>query len=766
MRKSLPTFLALLLLPLLALAQGVTVPNNIYFADIHLKLNNRAQAEIQKKVDALQRSKLYFQMKVDLADAYFPIIERVFKEEGVPDDYKYLALQESGLIGDAVSTSNAVGYWQFKREAALDFNLRMDRMVDERRHIVEASRGAAKYFKRSNGFYNNWVNSLLSYYLGYTGAKAYTKPSDNGAREMDITERTNEYILTFLAHKVAYDAFVGKANPPAVSLRELRANPGQSLSEIAVATKTDYSELEKYNKWLLGNSIPSDKDYYVMIPVRNGSDVNLVASAKEATPALPRQNSSSKSAAMVKRNNLNALVAREKDTKDKLALQAGISTRRFLKYNDMHSFDKIVPGTAYYIEPKRTTADAEFHVVQPGETMQMISQHYGMRLSYMLFKNRMKRNEVPVPGRVLWLQKRRPAHTPVEVRDPNKQNVAAASKQNYEPVASAAPSAPEKDNFFTRLLDKLKGNTQPEREEPIVETSPVAEEETLEETPAVEVAPAAEAPSTQAPPKTNTNLYPGTTKNAATKAKEEVQEEEEFAEVEPELEPAPDMEVDPFVTEEAEPVEIPTATTAPVKAPAAAAKEPAPAQQPKANATTHIVKQGETLWGISRMYAVSINDLTAWNNLSDAPLKLGQELLIAEPLQQPTELPFTEDAAETPATMLSTSSAYHTVDAGETLYQISKKYNVPVDQLRQWNSLQGSALSLGQELRVKAPAAPAAAQPTSPKASGTVYHTVAAGESMYQISRKYDVTIKDIMEWNNKPDFSVSAGERLEIRKK
>ncbi|WP_276497946.1 LysM peptidoglycan-binding domain-containing protein [Pontibacter litorisediminis] len=777
MRKSFATFLALLLLPLLALAQGVTVPHNIYFADIHLKLNNRAQAEIQKKVDALQRSQLYFQMKVDLADAYFPIIERVFKEEGVPDDYKYLALQESGLIGDAVSTSNAVGYWQFKREAAQDFNLRIDRHVDERRHIVEASRGAAKYFLRSNNHYNNWLNSLLSYYLGYSGAKAYTKPSDNGAKQMHITEHTNEYILTFLAHKVAYDAFVGKANPPAVSLRELRATPGQSLSEIALATKTDYSELEKYNKWLLGNAIPSDKDYYVMVPVRNGSDVSLVASARETTPALPRQTNAGKaSAAMVKRNNLNALVARDGDTKDKLALQAGISTRQFLKYNDMHSFDEIEEGTAYYIEPKRTTADAEFHVVQAGETMQLISQHYGMRLSYLLFKNRMKRNEVPVPGRVLWLQKRRPANTPVEVRDLNKAKVATTSKEKYEPVASTSEPAPQRENFFTRLISKLKGESQPERDAAVttapVREETVPEEEAVEEAVVVEKASAAKAPSTQAPATEKPSLYPGAAKTEKAKP---VEAEEVFAEEEPELEPAPEVEVDPFVTGEAEVAkaenETPAATAAaPVKT-TAPAKAPAPVQQPTANATTHIVKQGETLWGISRTYAVSIDDLVAWNSLSDAPLKLGQELLIAEPLQQPVASPFTEEAAETPATLLSTSNAYHTVAAGETLYQISRKYNVTVDQLRQWNSLQGSALSLGQELRVKAPAAPAAAAPattatSSSKTTGVVYHTVAAGESMYQISRKYDVTIKDIMEWNNKPDFSVSAGEKLEIRKK
>ncbi|RIJ36921.1 LysM peptidoglycan-binding domain-containing protein [Pontibacter oryzae] len=760
MRKSFTTLLTLLLLPLLALAQGVSVPKNIYFADIHLKISDGAQAEIQKKVDALHRNQSYFKIKVDLADAYFPVIERVFKEEGVPDDFKYLALQESGLIGDAVSTSNAVGYWQFKREAAMDFNLRMDKAVDERRHIIEASRGAALYFKRSNNYYNNWFNSLLSYYLGYTGAKAYTKASDNGARKMDIEANAHPYVITFLAHKVAYDSFVGKANPPAVSLRELRANPGQSLSEIALATKTDYAELEKYNKWLLGSSIPSDKDYYVMIPVRNGNPGNFTASVAETTPLPTRQSATKRGAAtMVERNNLNALVAREGDTKDKLALQAGLSTRQFLRYNDMYSFDKVVPGTAYYIEKKHASANTEYHVVQPGETMQMISQHYGVRLTWLLFKNRMQRNEVPVPGRVLWLQKRRPAGSP-EVREISKQGTPVAEKQTYKP-ATQNPE-PKQENMLTRFVNSLKGGTQNEAKAAPAATTPAktaAPDNTEEEEEEVVESVIYNEPDAEPVATTprNAGLYPGSGKPAAAKASATT----------------PAISVN---TQATKPEPATAKVPAQVKtAPAEANTLPAAKPQATEGQTTHVVKQGETLYSISRMYAVTVNDLTRWNDLGDAPLKMGQELLIAEPLMQPETSPFTDtdedDAEDVPATMLSTSTAYHTVIAGETLYSISKKYNVSLEQLRQWNNLPDNSLKLGQELRVKAPAkaantlVPASAAPAA-NSSANSYHVVAGGESMYQISRKYGVTIKDIMEWNNKSDFSVSVGEKLLIKKK
>ncbi|WP_161889236.1 LysM peptidoglycan-binding domain-containing protein [Pontibacter russatus] len=840
MRKSISSLFALLLLPLLALAQLVTVPRNVYFADIHLTLTNGAQEEIQRKVDALHRNQTYFKMKVDLADAYFPVIERVFKEEGVPDDYKYLALQESGLIGDAISTSNAVGYWQFKREAASDFNLRMDHRVDERRHIIEASRGAAKYFLRSNNYYNNWLNSLLSYYLGYSGAKPYTRPSDNGTRRMEITEKVNPYILTFLAHKIAYEAFIGKSNPPALSLRELRAEPGQSLADIAMATQTDYAELEKYNKWLLGNTIPSDKDYYVMVPVRNGgSDAGLLAS-KDTTPLTKER----PAATLVKagRNGLTTIVARPGDTKDKLAAQAGLSTRRFLRYNDLRNFDKIEPGAVYYTEKKNMAADAEYHVVQPGETMQQISQHYGIRLNYLLFKNRMKRSEVPVPGRVLWLQKRRPAHTPIEVRDlGQKQPVAAAAapSQSQPAVASAASTeevkeqdkAP-KESIFRRFINSFKRfkEDKPEPEEaeagmeeeaaaatevkkpaPAVRTkataaskaAPATETETAEEQEEdgfmdpiviepVETDAATEAPPTQAPAaapqKKQPELYPqsDTTSifqepahateetvdilldSAATSpvaAEEDTTAEEEenwiigTATDEDSTAEVKDIFVEPAATPSAKPKPAPAK---PEKAAPAAAAKPAP------KPTKHIVKQGETLYAISRMYAVTVNDLTAWNKLGNEPLRAGQELYIAEPLVQPTQAETAESAA---AAQPAGNSAFHTVAAGETLYQISKAYHVSLEELREWNELSDNSIRLGQELRVQAPARAAAPEETDADtetsavpASG--YHTVASGESLYQISRQYGVTIKDIMEWNNKRDFSVSIGEKLRIRKK
>src|SRR5210317_1805687 len=100
------------------IAQNPRVPSTIKFADLELKLNDQVRQDIQSDVDALVRSQKYFDIKLARVKMYFPIIERIFKEENLPEDFKYLVIQESALISDAVSTSNAVGYWQFKDVSA------------------------------------------------------------------------------------------------------------------------------------------------------------------------------------------------------------------------------------------------------------------------------------------------------------------------------------------------------------------------------------------------------------------------------------------------------------------------------------------------------------------------------------------------------------------------------------------------------------------------------------------------------------------------
>src|SRR6478735_1473621 len=480
--------------------QQIQVPNNVYFADIHLTIDAGAREKIQKNVDALLKYPTYFQQKVERAEIYFPLIERVFREAGLPEDFKYLAIQESGLVSDAVSSSKAEGFWQFKKETAMDFGLAVNPDIDERRHIIEASRGAAKYMVQSNAYYKNWINTMVSYYMGFTGAKAYARPSDMNSKNMLITEQTHIYFITFLAHKIAFENYIGKNPQPAVTLREMRANPGQSLGEIALATQTDPVELEKYNRWLLGSSIPRDKDYTVLVPVASGAPVLASATQELTAPVIinKKLNLEDEKPTFTKVNGLKAIVAKTGDTKDKLALQAKISTKKFLKLNDMYSFDPIVAGQVYYLEKKFTSGKTEYHVAQTGESLFNVAQQHGIRLKALLSKNRMKKNEALVAGRVLWLQQTRPANIAVEYRRVDTPSIT----KNPQPLTAETSEKNESrpnETVLSSIKESASGAFQkagaalnvPEKQPEVAKVGGDVFEETLELNPEVKkVAPA------------------------------------------------------------------------------------------------------------------------------------------------------------------------------------------------------------------------------------------------------------------------------------
>jgi membrane-bound lytic murein transglycosylase D len=186
------------------MAQSPQVPKVIQFADMDLRLNEQARRDIQLDVDALYRSPSYFQVKLDRVNLYMPTIERVLKEQGVPEDLKYLVIQESSLISDAVSTSNAVGFWQFKKGTAEEVFLRVDNQIDERKNIVSSTKGAALYLKKHQSHLDNWACALVSYQMGLGGARKYFGDRYKGHRTMNIDRNSHWYLKKFLAHKVAF----------------------------------------------------------------------------------------------------------------------------------------------------------------------------------------------------------------------------------------------------------------------------------------------------------------------------------------------------------------------------------------------------------------------------------------------------------------------------------------------------------------------------------------------------------------------------------
>jgi membrane-bound lytic murein transglycosylase D len=552
-------------------AQSIEVPHKVQFADMTLTIRDDARREIQKDVDAQTRYAKSFNVKVERARTFFPVIEKIFAEENVPDDFKYLVLQESALIADAVSSSNAVGYWQFKDFTAIEMGLRVDRDVDERMNIVSATRAAARYIKKNNTFFNNWIFALQAYQMGAGGVLRSEKNSKSGEKNMDITGSTYWYVKKFLAHKIAYEGFV-KGNPEIQVVSYESRTDRRTLSDIAREVSVDEEQIRLYNKWLKSNRIPDDRVYAVIIPVKGDpSGIKLPEAVASTTTAALHEKSTkagtlTTTQSRIRINGITAIRAEETDSPAKLASRAGVELSSFLKWNDISISDKVLAGQYYLLSKKRSRAETSYHKVLPGETLWSISQKHGVQIKKLRKYNRLSSNEDVLPGTTLWLSTQKP-------KDSER------SKAIENPV-----EVNESETFAWDVTPQQN------------ESGPDAKQLEVEVAPAVVILP--------------------DTSN-------ESQAQEEVAVVPPLTKETPQ----PRDSVRSLPAANSEVVTIPLDSIAENRKNPV-VEKPD----QHVVEAKETLYGIARKYNLGVMDLVNWNNLDlQQGIKPGQVLRLAPP---------------------------------------------------------------------------------------------------------------------------------------
>jgi membrane-bound lytic murein transglycosylase D len=412
------------------------VSSSIRFADIKLQLSEDAKKSIQKKVDSLTKSEKYFQALLDRANLFLPIVERILKEENLPLDFKYLVIQESALVADAVSTANAVGFWQFKEPAAREVGLKIDRYIDERMHIAAATRAAAKYLKQHNQEFNNWLYALLAYNEGRGGARKLIKKRYLGAKAMKIEQQAHVYIIHFLAYKVAFERVLGRERHPELHLYEYQEVQGKTMGEIAKEFGVDKKQVKDHNKWLKRYRVPHDATCAAIIPMTHQQYARRVTSVKKSTskkkdidyakywekekafPVITAKRCKKSNVEVTLVNKITGVVALARDSAVSLAKAGNISLSQFLIFNDLSRDHAIIPGQVYYYTSKRSKAGTHFHIVRQGETWWSIAQKYGIKQEALLLKNRLRKAVALKPGRVLWLRFIRPVHIPVAYEHP------------------------------------------------------------------------------------------------------------------------------------------------------------------------------------------------------------------------------------------------------------------------------------------------------------------------------------------------------------
>lgn len=179
-------------------------------------------------------------------------------------------------------------------------------------------------------------------------------------------------------------------------------------------------------------------------------------------------------------------------------------------------------------------------------------------------------------------------------------------------------------------------------------------------------------------------------------------------------------------------------------------------QTPDNDENFHEVQPGETLYGIAKKHGVTVDDLKRWNNLGDGTLKPGQLLVLKKGVK-----PYghnTGDSVSTTKNSLDKSVRHHIVLAGETVATIAKIYNQPADSIIAWNQLKGKVLKPGMELIVSPPSKNKQEDADNPRT-----YTVQPGDTLYSISRKFGVTVDALRQKNNISGNALSPGQVLSI---
>lgn len=219
------------------------------------------------------------------ANRYFPVIEPILKEQGIPDDFKYLALIESGLMPRIVSPAGAAGIWQFMQSAAKEYGLEVNKEIDERYHLEKSTVAACRYLKKSYEKYGSWSLAAASYNAGPAGINTQLgKQKIDNYYDLLLGEETGRYVFRILAIKnimedpQSYGFYLTPDNLyQPIAFKNIEVNgPIADFADFAKVHGVTYRELKDMNPWLRETFMTNStgKVYTLKIPEAGAFDVD------------------------------------------------------------------------------------------------------------------------------------------------------------------------------------------------------------------------------------------------------------------------------------------------------------------------------------------------------------------------------------------------------------------------------------------------------------------------------------------------------------
>jgi soluble lytic murein transglycosylase-like protein len=256
---------------------ALPMPENLNFAGEPVPIDN---PDIYERMDRELLVNTYWQsnalLLIKRANKYFPVIEPILAEYGVPNDFKYLAVIESGLT-QAVSPARAVGFWQILEGTGKDFKLEINDNVDERYHIEKSTRVACEYLKKSKERFGTWTMAAAAYNAGNTGVLRQLERQDvSKYYDLLLGEETGRYVFRILALKEIMSnpkkyGFNYDEDQLYKDIPTYQVKVDTAVTDFAAFAKDldiNYKILKIHNPWLRDSYLnnKSRKTYFLDIP--------------------------------------------------------------------------------------------------------------------------------------------------------------------------------------------------------------------------------------------------------------------------------------------------------------------------------------------------------------------------------------------------------------------------------------------------------------------------------------------------------------------
>ena len=264
----------------LSMIASPTIPLQITFCDEQVDLSRYNMYEgFDRELSSFTYLHSTTMLLLKRANRYFPIIEPILKANGIPDDFKYLAVIESNLEPRAVSSARAVGLWQFMEGTAKDYKLTITATVDERYNIHRSTEAACKYLKDAYARYGDWITVAASYNAGMGRITTeLNRQQAESALDLWVVEETSRYVYRIFAIKQIFEnpykyGFVIQAKDLYKPMECNEVTVSRSIPNLAIFAKENnitYADLKRFNIWLKDTKLDVEgKSYTILIPREN-----------------------------------------------------------------------------------------------------------------------------------------------------------------------------------------------------------------------------------------------------------------------------------------------------------------------------------------------------------------------------------------------------------------------------------------------------------------------------------------------------------------